>query len=259
MKILLSPSKLMDEKVSFEKIPTTIPIFCRESEKIINKLKKLSKTQIQDLMKISVELANLNYDRFQNWSNDFEENHHKPAAYLFTGAAYKFLDFNSLTLEQKQSGQEKLRILSGLYGILKPFDLIQPYRLEMGSGFSFSSNIINMYKFWGDKIRKSIVEELKSDKNPVLINAASNEYSKAVNLDKIESKIISVIFKDKNKKGIYKVNNTFAKQARGAITRFIIQENIQNEVDLKDFNKGGYYFSKKESSKEKYLFLRDFR
>lgn len=150
-----------------------------------------------------------------------------------------------------------MRILSGLYGLLKPFDLIQPYRLEMGTGFATSTTVKNLYQFWGDKLKLSLESELAQEKNPVLINLASAEYFKAAKLEKFKYPFITCVFKDKSKTGDYKVNMTFAKQARGMMTRYILENDLSIHEDLKAFDSKGYYFEPKLSSKHEFVFHRD--
>ncbi|MCF6301165.1 MAG: peroxide stress protein YaaA [Proteobacteria bacterium] len=243
MKIILSPAKSLNENIDCTNVPQSQPIFLSDSERLGKKLKKLSALQIRKLMGVSADLADLNYNRFQNWSLPFTEQNSKAAAYLFTGAAYQSLDYSSLSEKNQKLGQSKLRILSGLYCLLKPLDLIQPYRLEMGTSFAVTPKVKNLYLFWGDKIRTALDNELQEDEHPVLINAASNEYSKASRLDKMKTKVITTVFKDTAKDGSYKVNMQFAKQSRGAMSRFIIENDIQQESDIKAFDVGGYYFS----------------
>lgn len=257
MKIILSPAKSLNETVKTGKIKTSLPIFLDESQKLIDKLKKLSPKKIGALMDISSDLADLNYERFQNWKLPFTEKNAKPAGYIFTGAAYQGLDFTSLSTKVQERGQRDLRILSGLYGLLKPLDLIQPYRLEMGTAFVSGTKAKNLYQFWGDKIRLALEEELRKDKSSVLVNVASSEYFKAAQLEKIKFPVITAVFKDRNKNGDYKVNMTFAKQARGMMTRYILENDLKKATDLKAFDSKGYYFSPKESNLTEFVFMRD--
>jgi cytoplasmic iron level regulating protein YaaA (DUF328/UPF0246 family) len=257
MKIILSPAKSIDENIKIGKLKTTLPVFLDESQVLINKCKKLSAKKIGDLMDISPDLADLNYDRFQKWSLPFTDKNAKPAGYIFTGAAYQGLDFTSLNTKEQERGQRDLRILSGLYGILKPFDLIQSYRLEMGTSLPVNAKAKNLYQFWGDKIRLALEEELKAEKNPLLVNVASSEYFKAAKLEKLKFPQVTCVFKDRSKTGEYKVNMTFAKQARGMMTRFILVHDLQKAADLKAFDSAGYYFSASESKAHEFVFLRD--
>lgn len=258
MKIILSPAKSLNEDVQFDGLETTKISFPSETERLVKKLNKLSKLKIEKLMSVSKDLAALNYDRFQNFSEDFNPTNSYPAGYLFSGAAYQGLDFANLPKEDQEEGQKRLRILSGLYGILKPFDLIQPYRLEMGTRLPITPKITNLYKFWGDKIQNELAKELKEEGSDLLVNVASSEYFKAANLPKMKGiNIITPVFKDRNKNGDYKVNMTFAKMSRGRMTRFIITERIEKAESLKAFDAEGYYFSPQESSASEFVFLRD--
>lgn len=256
MKIILSPAKSLNDKATcpFE---TSQPSFLEDSAYLVNKLSKLSTRQLEKLMDVSKDIATLNYDRFQNWSLPFTTKNSSPAVYLFTGAAYQGMDYSTMSEKAQQRGQEMLRILSGLYGILRPFDLIQPYRLEMGTRLAVTPKQKNLYLFWNNKLHHALNEELKTDANPVLVNLASSEYFKAVKLDKLKFPVITPVFKDENAKGEYKVNMTFAKLSRGRMTRFILENNIQDPESLKAFDAEGYYFSPKDSTETELVFLRD--
>lgn len=256
MKVILSPAKSINEDVQFSIEDCSQHRFQDESARLASKLTKLSASQIKKLMGVSKDLAELNYNRFQNWSLPFTEDNSRPAAYMFTGAAYQSLNFAALSKKEQKIGQDKLRILSGLYGLIKPLDLIQPYRLEMGTSFKVTPKVKNLYLFWGDKLRKALEEELKADPNPILVNAASNEYSKALQLSLLKTPVITTVFKDRAKNGEYKMNMQFAKLSRGAMARFIIQNNIENAEDLKAFDTEGYAFSSKDSSDSEFVYLR---
>ncbi|MFK8038892.1 MAG: peroxide stress protein YaaA [Crocinitomicaceae bacterium] len=257
MKIILSPAKSINFDIENNTEDATQPIFLDESAYLVNKLQKLSARQIAKLMTVSTDIANLNKDRFQSWEVPFTRGNSKPAADIFTGAAYQGLEFPKLTKKQRLVGQEKLRILSGLYGLLKPLDLIQPYRLEMGTSFKVTPKVKNLYLFWGDKILKQLNEELKNDVNPLLVNLASSEYFKAAKLNDISAPVITPIFKDLSKSGDYKMIMTFAKKARGLMTRYIITENINDLEGLKGFDAEGYYFYPQESTDKDLVFRRE--
>jgi len=257
MKIILSPAKSLNENPDCKVGNFTHPIFLKEAEIIMNKLKKVSAKKLESLMDISKDLAELNYFRNQKWNNSTKGNSNFPAAFGFTGQAYVGLEFHTLSKKEQERGQEKLRILSGLYGLLKPFDLIQPYRLEMGTSLPISAKAKNLYQFWGDKIRKQLEAEMDEMKNPFLVNVASAEYFKAAQLPKFKYPVITCHFKDKAKNGDYKVNMTYAKQARGAMVRFVLKENIQKINDLKAFDTDGYYFSPQQSNASEFVYLRE--
>lgn len=257
MKILLSPAKSLNEDVKVEGVDFTQPLFLTESERLAKKLKKESAKKLSKLMNISAELADLNHERFQNWSLPFNEENSLPAGWIFSGAAYQGLEFNTLSKTAQKEGQERLRILSGLYGILKPFDLIQPYRLEMGTKYQVTPKIKNLYQFWGEKIKATLEAELKKEEHQFIVNVASSEYFKAAKLDKMNFPVYTPIFKDKNAKGEYKVNMQFAKQSRGRMTRFILENKIDIPEHLKAFDAEGYKFSPAESNERELVFLRD--
>lgn len=259
MKIILSPAKSLKDKVECGELPLTQPIFLEESEKLQKKLAGLSVKQIEKLMGISKELAELNYQRFQDWSLPFTSKNAAPAGAFFSGAAYQGLDFDSLNKNDKKEAQKRLRILSGMYGILKPLDLIQPYRLEMGTKFAVTPKVKNLYLFWGDQLKNQLESEMEQDGDEVLVNVASSEYFKAVKLDKLNKTVITPVFKDLNSKGEYKVNMQFAKLSRGRMARFIIQNRIKKVEDLKSFDAEGYYFVPSESTETEFVFHRDKR
>ncbi|MCG8578170.1 MAG: peroxide stress protein YaaA [Flavobacteriales bacterium] len=259
MKIILSPAKSIDESVSCENLDVTQPVFQEESARLQKKLAKLSVNQISKLMGISKELSELNHKRYQEWSLPFTKENSLPAGLAFSGAAYQGMDYASLSSEEMEEGQNRLRILSGLYGLLKPLDLIQPYRLEMGTRFAVTPKVKNLYLFWGDKIRKTLEDEMKEEGSSLLVNVASSEYFKAAQLGKMDVEVITPIFKDLNKKGEYKVNMQFAKLSRGRMSRFIIQNKIEKAEELKAFDVEGYYFVPAESSDTEYIFHRDSR
>jgi cytoplasmic iron level regulating protein YaaA (DUF328/UPF0246 family) len=252
MKIIISPAKSLD----FEsKVPTsfyTQPQFLEQSEKLNKKLKTLSKNKIGDLMKISDALSQLNYERNQEWETPFTKDNAKQAIYSFTGAVFQGIDVNSLSDEKIPVLQDKLRILSGLYGLLKPLDLIQPYRLEMGTKIKVGKTE-NLYKFWGDDLANALNEELLKDE--LLINLASTEYFKAVNQKILKVPMITPVFKD-FKNGQYKTIMTFAKKARGLMVRYIIENNVNTLEQLKGFNVDKYRFSEKMSSENDLYFTR---
>ncbi len=252
MKIIISPAKSLD----FEsKVPTSLhtqPRFLEQSEKLNKKLKTLSKNKLSDLMSISDDLARLNYQRNQEWQTPFTPQNAKQAIYAFTGAVFQGIDVNSLEEEKLPLLQDRLRILSGLYGLLKPLDLIQPYRLEMGTKLKVGRKD-NLYKFWDDTLAKSLNDELEDDE--LLINLASTEYFKAVPKKVLKVPMITPVFKD-FKNGQYKTIMTYAKMARGYMVRYIIENNVKTLEDLKGFNVEGYGFSEEMSSDTELVFTR---
>ena len=252
MKIIISPAKSLDFDT---KAPTSLhtqPRFLEQSEKLNKKLKTLSKKNIAELMKISDALSALNYDRNQTWKTPFSPNNAKQAIYSFTGEVFRGIDAQSLSEEKIPLLQDRLRILSGLYGILKPLDLIQPYRLEMGTKLSVQKTT-NLYKFWDDQIAKSLNEEL--EEGELLVNLASTEYFKVIPKKILKVPMITPVFKD-FKNGEYKTIMTFAKKARGLMVRYIIDHNIKTIEGLKNFNVERYRFSEEMSSENELLFTR---
>ncbi|MEL6811655.1 MAG: peroxide stress protein YaaA [Bacteroidota bacterium] len=252
MKIVISPAKSMD----FEKeLPTSRyseSAFLSESERLNKLLKKKSARSLSKLMSISDSLGRLNYERNQEWSLPFTSSNARPAVYAFNGDVYRGLDVYSLPEDKMDQLQNTLRIISGLYGILKPLDLIQPYRLEMGTKFPVGVKK-NLYEFWKQKITKSLNEEL--EEGELFVNLASNEYFKAIDLKSLKAEVITPVFKDL-KNGEYKTIMTFAKLARGYMTRYIIDTNASTLQDLKGFNYEGYGFSESMSTDTELVFIR---
>jgi cytoplasmic iron level regulating protein YaaA (DUF328/UPF0246 family) len=252
MKIIISPAKSLD----FESVvPTSLytqPRFLEQSNKLAKKLKTLSKNKIGDLMTISEALSQLNYERNQTWETPFTTDNAKQAIYSFTGAVFMGIDVNSLEEEKILVLQERLRILSGLYGLLKPLDLIQPYRLEMGTRLKVGKTE-NLYKFWDDTLADSLNEELKEDE--LLVNLASTEYFKALPKKVLKVPMITPVFKD-FKNGQYKIVMTYAKKARGLMVRYIIDNNVNTIEELKSFNSDSYLFSEEMSSGNDLVFTR---
>lgn len=240
MILLLSPSKNMKDCAYENK--TSQPVFINEAKSLVNELNKMNISEIQDFMEISEKLAHLNFQRFQNWSLPFNKTNSSPAIYSFSGDVYEGLDAYSLEEEDVKFAQRNLLILSGLYGILKPLDLIQPYRLEMGRKLKFESHK-NLYSFWNDKISLY----LNNIKDKVIINLASNEYFNVVNKEKISKKIISPIFKDE-KNGKFKIISFYAKKARGLMANYIIKNKIDDPSQLIKFNINGYTYNKNLST-----------
>jgi hypothetical protein len=254
MLIVISPAK----SLNFETKPTiseyTIPKFLDESEKLVAKLRKMSAKKLSNLMNISADLGNLNFERFQTWHLPFTPGNAKQAVLAFNGDVYTGLDAPTLSEEKLKLAQQKLRILSGLYGVLKPLDLMQPYRLEMGTKFGVG-RAKNLYSFWGDKITKTIQEAIGESGSKILVNLASNEYYKSIDAKKLDAEIVTPAFKDM-KNGEYKMISFFAKKARGLMTRFILENHIENAGDLQAFDADGYVFNPRLSKPGKPVFTR---
>lgn len=255
MLIVVSPAKTLD----FETAPViqthSQPQFIEHSQLLIESLKALSVQDVAELMKLSDKLASLNVARFESWEPTFNFENAKQAVLAFKGDVYTGLDAESLTDDDLQFAQDHLRILSGLYGVLKPLDLMQAYRLEMGTRLN-NSRGKNLYEFWGSIICEYLNQELTSGNNPVLINLASNEYYKAAKEKNIQGRIITPAFKDW-KNGQYKIISFYAKKARGLMTRYIIQNRIDDPEQLKGFNLEGYRFAESMSEGDNWTFIRD--
>lgn len=251
MLIVISPAKTLD----FETDPIikeqTQPRFLVQSQQLIDGLKKLSVDEVASLMKLSDKLAGLNMARFQTWSPPFDLSNAKQAVLAFKGDVYTGLDADTLDKAGFDFMQQHLRILSGLYGVLRPLDLMQAYRLEMGTKFSNSKGE-NLYQFWGSQLRQSIEGELIDD---VLVNLASNEYFKVLQVKNIKARIITPIFKDW-KNGQYKIISFYAKKARGLMTRYIIDHRIDRPEKMQQFDTDGYRFSPEMSKGDDWVFIR---
>ena len=224
------------------------------SEALVKELRGYSSQNLQGLMGISEALGDLNVERFKNWQRPFKKSNAKAALFAFQGDVYVGLDAAQFDDQALEFAQQHLRILSGLYGVLRPLDLIQAYRLEMGSSFS-TPNTKNLYEFWGDSITKMINRDLKAAGSDTLINLASNEYFNAIHRNELKADVITPVFKD-FKNGKYKVLSFFAKKARGMLSAHIINQQIENPDDLRSAKIDGYRFSAKESDDQKWVFLR---
>ena len=252
MKILLSPAKSLDYKSDLPTLKTSEGCFLNEAQYLNNILKEKSPKELSELMNISSSLGELNYQRNNSWSLPFSQKNARQSIYAFSGDVYRGLD--SYTVEEGKIDfmQNSVRIISGLYGLLKPLDLIQPYRLEMGTKMPVDDNK-NLYEYWRQKITSQLNNELADDE-PVL-NLASNEYFKAIDTKVVKTDIYTANFKQL-KNGNYKTIAIFSKKARGMMTRFIIDNNITDINDLKSFNYDGYLFNEPLSSKKEFIFTR---
>ena len=252
MKILLSPAKSLDYKSKLPTLKTTEACFLNEADHLNSVLKGKSPKDLSELMSISSSIAELNYQRNVSWSLPFSSENARQSIYAFSGDVYKGLDAYTIEDNKIDFMQNSVRIISGLYGLLKPLDLIQPYRLEMGTKMSVD-NHKNLYEYWRNKITNQLNNELDSDE-PVL-NLASNEYFKAIDSKVINSYIYSANFKQL-KDGEYKTIAIFSKRARGMMTRYIIDNNISNITDLKSFDYDGYMFHESLSTQNELIFTR---
>jgi len=252
MKIVISPAKSLDFETNVQTSKYTEGIFLSEAEKLSAVLKKKTPKKLSDLMGISANLGELNWQRNQDWKLPFTQKNAKQAVFAFKGDVYIGLDAYSLSEDKIDQLQNKLRILSGQYGLLRPLDLIQPYRLEMGTKLKIR-NKENLYQFWDSKITDELNTEL--EENEVFINLASNEYFKVIKPKLLKTAVITPVFKD-YKNGKLKVISFFAKKARGLMVRYIIDNNITTAEELKRFNIDGYAFDLNMSTEEELVFIR---
>ena len=246
MKIVVSPAKTLDYKSKLPTTRATQPRFLEEAESINAKLERKSKKAISALMDISDKLAELNYQRYKEFNTPFTKENARPAVYAFAGDVYTGLDAYSIPSEKIDLLQDSLRILSGMYGILRPLDLMQPYRLEMGTKLSINRKH-NLYDFWKTTLTKTLNSELKEDE--LFLNLASVEYFSAIDEKKLKVPVIAPVFKD-FKNGKLKIISFYAKKARGSMTRFAIDANVKILDDLKGFDIDGYAYSEEYTEKE---------
>ena len=252
MLILISPAKRMNIEDVIKTSKVTEPFFINEAETLVRRMRKRTPQEISKLMGISETLGKLNSQRFSDWSKS--KNGARQAIFTFDGDVYSGLDAYNLSTSELNFAQKYLRILSGLYGVLRPFDHLHPYRLEMGTKIKIGQ-YENLYGFWSKEVTKRLNQEIIESKSQVVLNLASNEYSKVIDINSLSKKIIDVIFKD-NKNGIYKVISFNAKKARGKMARFIIKNKIRDLEKIKDFCDNGYLFSPDDSSPDKLTFLK---
>ena len=254
MIIILSPSKTLDMESQTPKLATTKPALLKESETLIKEAQKLSKADIQALMKVSDKIATLNHERFQNFKTPFTEKNAHPAIYSFKGDVYEGLDIASFSDKDVSYAQDHLRVLSGLYGLLRPLDLMQAYRLEMGIKFA-NPRGKNLYEFWGERITNELNDALKETKSPCLINLASGEYFKAIQFDKLAKPVITPTFKE-SKNGTLKVIGLMAKKARGRMATWLIKNQISQIGEITTYDLDGYQYRPDLSSETEYVFAR---
>lgn len=251
---ILSPAKNLDFETEVDFPKTTEPQYIQEATKLLEVLKTKKSSDIGKLMNISEKLSDLNYERYQGWSSKHTKKNARPAVLFFNGDAYQGLDAQNFNEDELFFAQDHLRILSGLYGMLKPLDLIQAYRLEMGTSLKVNETK-NLYQFWGEKITNQLNKDLKKV-GKVLVNVASNEYFKVLQPNKIDARIIECQFKD-FKSGHYKTIMTYAKKARGMMCRYIIQNKLTNPDDLLGFNLDGYEYNASMSEENNLVFTRN--
>jgi len=256
MIILLSPAKSLDFESTFNCKNYTLPHFAKEIEKLILELKKFTISDLEKLMGISKKLAELNFERFQKFEKKFALKNARQALLAFDGDVYTPIEKNNFNEKDFDFAQNHIRILSGLYGLLRPLDLIQPYRLEMGLDFKkckFPSK--NLYEFWGDKISEELDKSLIVQGSKHVVNLASEEYFSAINTKKISAKIINCVFKEKKGEQL-KIVGINAKKARGLMTNFVIKNKISDVKKLRDFSEEKYSFAPKLSDESNFIFIR---
>lgn len=252
MLILLSPAKQLDFEPARPELETSRPALLERTAELSKTTAKLTRSQLRQLMNISDELAGLNAERFKAFDPAKEEG--KAAALAFAGEVYRGLDAASLSKDDLKWAQDRVRILSGLYGALRPLDSIQPYRLEMGTRLKTKKGA-NLYDFWGDDIAAELARTLEGHAHPVIVNLASNEYAKAARLASLKTRVITVDFKEE-KDGMLRALMVYAKKARGMMARWIIERRIEDPEQLTQFDVDGYRFDKAGSTMDRLLFSR---
>ena len=255
MLMVLSPAKTLDYETPVKVTTFTEPELLDQSAQLIARLRKLTPPDISALMKISDKLGNLNFGRYLEWQRPFTPDNARQAILAFKGDVYTGLNADTLSAKDLNWAQNHLRILSGLYGVLRPLDLMQAYRLEMGTRLE-NKRGSDLYDFWGERITDQLNEVLQKDKKPILVNLASNEYFKAVQPNKLNAEIITPVFKDL-KGGKYKIISFYAKKARGMMARYIIDNRIKKVEDLRHFDTEGYSFNAALSNDRELVFTRD--
>ena len=254
MIIVLSPAKTLDFETPAVTERFTQPDFLEESAQLIQRLRKLPATQLEEMMEISPALAQLNADRYQAWKLPFSPANARQAALAFAGDVYEGLAAPTLDEAALQWAQTRVRILSGLYGLLRPLDLIQPYRLEMGTRLD-TGRSPDLYRFWGDRLAHTLATELAEHRYPVLVNLASNEYFRAVPPKSLGLRVIQPVFEERRPSG-WKVVSFSAKRARGSMTRYAIDHRLENPDGLRAFDVDGYRFDERASDDDTWVFRR---
>ena len=255
MLVILSPAKRLDFTTPTPTVRHTQPAFQGESKKLISTLRDYSPKRLANLMGVSADLATLNHERFAAWKSPFTPATAKPALLAFKGDVYIGLDAPSYSKSDLNWAQMHLRILSGLHGVLRPLDLMQPYRLEMGTALP-NARGKNLYDFWGDRVTDALNEALEPQRSKLLVNLASKEYFGVVQPERLAGKLINVTFKDR-KNDKYKIISFFAKKARGLMASYIVQNRVTTHKALMDFASDGYYYVPEHSSPQELVFFRD--
>ncbi|MDN3609186.1 peroxide stress protein YaaA [Vibrio ostreicida] len=255
MLIVVSPAKTLDYESPLVTAKSTQPEFVEHAKELIDECRKLTPADVARLMKVSDKIADLNVGRFQEWSESFTSDNSRQAILAFKGDVYTGLDAESFSEEDFEYAQAHLRMLSGLYGLLKPLDLMQPYRLEMGTKLA-NKRGTNLYQFWGNVITEKLNQALLEQGDNVLVNLASNEYFKAVKPKILDAQVVTPVFKD-CKNAQYKVISFYAKKARGMMAHYIIEHKVSSVADLTRFDMAGYYFVEEESTPTELMFKRE--
>ena len=255
MLALISPAKTLDYESALPTDIHTLPRLLEHSQELIDVSRHLSATDIANLMSVSEKIAKLNVERFNDWQPEFNFSNARQALFAFKGDVYTGLDAYALGEQDIAYAQQHLRMLSGLYGLLRPLDLMMPYRLEMGTKLK-NPRGHNLYEFWGENITQLINADLEQANSELLVNIASDEYYKSVKPEKIKAQIIKPVFLDQ-KNGKYKVISFYAKKARGLMARYIVENRLNQAEDLKSFNLDGYYYDAESSLKGELVFKRD--
>ena len=254
MLTVISPAKTLDFDTPTVTDTFTQPVHLTQSRKLVRRMRQLSGQELSKLMHVSGNIADLNQQRFKKWKTPFNAENARQAIFAFRGDVYIGLDAYSMTAQNVDFAQGHLRILSGLYGVLRPLDLMQAYRLEMGIRIDTDTGN-NLYQFWDGRITKTLNQELKQSGSNTLINLASNEYFKSIKPKQLKADVITPVFKDYNK-GSYQVIGFFAKKARGLMARYLIENEIDKPAELMDFSAEGYAFNKTISNSNKWVFTR---
>lgn len=255
MLIVVSPAKTLDYETPLpSSMRATQPRLLEDSGELVERARKLSPADLASLMKVSDKIAHLNVERFAQWSTPFDKSNARPAIFAFKGDVYTGLDIERFSAGDLKAAQKRLRILSGLYGVLRPLDLMQPYRLEMGTRLD-NARGKDLYSFWGDIITEQLRRDLKAADTDVLVNLASNEYFKSVHPKGLPGPVIEPVFQDE-KNGKYKVISFYAKKARGLMAAWILRNGIEKPADLKRFKEAGYRYDKEASTDLKPVFRR---
>ena len=256
MLIVISPAKKLD----FDSLPQTddfsMPDCLDDASELIDTLRPYSVKQLEKLMHLSSNLAQLNHDRYKEWNLPFNPQNAKQAILTFKGDVYAGINIESFSDEDLSFTQAHLRILSGLYGLLRPLDLMQPYRLEMGTRLE-NERGKNLYEFWGSRITQLINQQLKDSGMDTLVNLASNEYFKSVKTKELDGQIITPVFKEKRDDGSYKIIGIYAKKARGMMSAFILKNKLEDVEKIKEFSEAGYVYNPDLSNKTDWVFSRD--